>query len=136
MPKHKKRCGHCKQVKEIGAFYRDRSQPDGRYRTCIGCYGESRKPKQKTIRATRNRWQQRLREEVLKHYGGRCACCGEKRFEFLTVSRIERGKRTQGSSQLPWWLKKHGFPKGFRVLCANCSGALGRYGYCPHGNAV
>jgi hypothetical protein len=30
------------------------------------------------------------------------------------------------------WLRKNGFPKGFRVLCHNCNFAHGHYGYCPH----
>jgi len=30
------------------------------------------------------------------------------------------------------WLRKQGYPEGYRVLCDNCNAALGRYGYCPH----
>jgi hypothetical protein len=31
-----------------------------------------------------------------------------------------------------FWLKRNGYPKGFRVLCHNCNSARGLYGYCPH----
>lgn len=30
------------------------------------------------------------------------------------------------------WLRNHGYPLGFRVLCMNCNFALGKFGYCPH----
>jgi hypothetical protein len=29
-------------------------------------------------------------------------------------------------------MKRNNFPPGFRVLCRNCNGARGFYGYCPH----
>lgn len=30
------------------------------------------------------------------------------------------------------WIKRNGFPAGFRVLCLNCNFARGIYGRCPH----
>lgn len=78
----------------------------------------------------------RVRQRVIDAYGGKCACCGESRTEFLAIDhtnndgakhRRELGKRTIYS-----FLSKNGFPLGFRVLCHNCNSALGFYGYCPH----
>ena len=36
------------------------------------------------------------------------------------------------NTTLPWWLKKNGYPKGYRVLCYNCDMSLKLYDYCPH----
>jgi len=81
-----------------------------------------------------------LRDEAVAHYGGECACCGEKRREFLCIDHIDGGgtrhraeMKAQGQGTIQWWLKRNNYPKGFRVLCFNCNGALGHWGYCPHG---
>lgn len=86
---------------------------------------------QRTIR-------QRLRLEVLNHYapgGPSCACCGETVIEFLCIDHVNGGgakHRKSINGNLYNWLKREGFPKGFRVLCYNCNAALGHYGRCPH----
>jgi len=75
---------------------------------------------------------------IFKHYGNKCACCGETRKEFLCIDHINGGGtkhhkelHNQGT-YLYAWLIKNNFPKGFRVLCHNCNMAIGLYGYCPH----
>ncbi len=82
-----------------------------------------------------------LRREVIFHYGGKCACCGETQFEFLTmdhvngegsIQRTRTGKDPSGS-RLYRYLKRNGFPEGYRVLCANCNMAMSIHGQCPHG---
>ena len=70
-------------------------------------------------------WTRALKVEVLQHYGGVCACCGENRLEFLaldhkngggTKHRQELGLRGSGM----WaWAKQQGFPEIFQVLCHN-----------------
>lgn len=82
------------------------------------------------------------RQACLDHYGGHCACCGEKRVEFLAIDHVNGGgskhrlelfgKRNAGGPAFYSWLKKNGFPTGYRVLCHNCNTSLGLYGYCPH----
>lgn len=79
----------------------------------------------------------RIRLECLAHYGTACACCGESRFEFLSFdhengrgSEHRRADRT--ACDLARWLKRNGFPIGFRTLCMNCNWSRGRLGYCPH----
>jgi len=76
---------------------------------------------------------------VLNHYGDKCACCGEKRWEFLVIDHINGGGAKHvkelncgGGSGFYHWLIKNHFPEGFRTLCDNCNMSLGRYGYCPH----
>jgi hypothetical protein len=83
---------------------------------------------------------------VLDHYSGgsmRCACCGVEYIEFLTIDHINGGgakhRRLLGSGSLSTggghfysWLKRNGYPNGYRVLCQNCNFSHGVFGYCPH----
>jgi len=90
------------------------------------------------VKQNAQRGHQKLRMEVLIHYSGsppKCACCAETTLEFLTIDHIDGGGHChrQFKRNLYRWLKKHNFPEGFRVLCWNCNGSLGMYGYCPHG---
>jgi predicted restriction endonuclease len=87
------------------------------------------------VRAAQKRTREKLRTSVFEHYGNKCACCGEDRWEFLTIDHIQGGgnKHRKGiTSSIYHWLRKMDYPKGFRVLCYNCNMALGRVGYCPH----
>jgi hypothetical protein len=72
----------------------------------------------------------------LKHYGGKCACCGEERREFLSIDHINGGgakhRKEIHRASLYFWLIKNNFPDAFRILCHNCNQAMGIYGYCPH----
>lgn len=79
------------------------------------------------------------RIEVIQHYGGCCACCGESRYEFLSIDHVggtgASHRRDQPTAyKIIRWLRKNGYPPGFRVLCYNCNCAIGFYGYCPHEN--
>lgn len=80
----------------------------------------------------------RIRKETLAHYGGKCFCCGEERYEFLGFDHVNGGGTKHrkeiggGGTKLVLWLRRNGYPKGFRVACHNCNQSLGLYGYCPH----
>jgi hypothetical protein len=79
-------------------------------------------------------------------YGGAiCSCCGETRFEFMSIDHIDGGgsehrKQLRGGDgysggggvRLYLWLKRNGYPSGYRVLCRNCNASFGENGYCPH----
>ncbi len=85
----------------------------------------------------KNRFELKL--ETFKAYGGpTCSCCGESRVEFLSmdhingVGAVERYTSHRKGEGLYRWLKKNGWPAGFRVLCMNCNFAYGHAGYCPH----
>lgn len=83
------------------------------------------------------KWRLKLRQEVIKAYGGVCQCCSESRIEFLAIDHIEGGGRKQresigGDAHFYSWLRKNNFPPGYRVMCHNCNFAKGKYGYCPH----
>lgn len=85
--------------------------------------------------------QKQKKLEVLSHYSDgklECACCGEDVYEFLSIDHIGGGGNAhrkalkRGGYSFYYWLKKNGYPPGFRVLCYNCNLARGFYGYCPH----
>jgi hypothetical protein len=93
------------------------------------------------LNAAYKRHREECRRKCIFHYGGpdpKCACCGEKQYEFLVVDHVKGGgnkhrkaiKRT--GSNFYKWLVLNDFPSGFRVLCHNCNFSLGAYGYCPH----
>ena len=84
-----------------------------------------------------------LKIAVFEAYGGTfCACCGVKHIEFLTLDHINGDGATQRrnlkklGSVFYYWLKRQGYPPGFRVLCFNCNCALGFFGHCPHQLAI
>lgn len=100
---------------------------------------------------------QALKAETFKAYGNVCTChgCKETHVEFLSIDHIvpvssgkvrvtRRGVRNgerrpspvrasnRAGHGLYRWLKKHGFPPEFRLLCMNCNFSRGHFGYCPH----
>lgn len=108
---------------------------------CYWCGQRQALPGIKACAVCRTRDIQRrlqLRAAAITHYGGVCACCGEPQQEFLQLDHPGGGgcqhrRQLQAQGTTLWlWLKKHNYPPGFRVLCANCNAALGFYGYCPH----
>lgn len=92
--------------------------------------------------AIHKRWRDKLRLRALRRYGGdvpACACCGETTVEFLAIDHADGGGNehrrevgTRGGTEFYAWLRREGWPDGYRVLCHNCNHALGAYGYCPH----
>lgn len=83
-------------------------------------------------------YRKKLRLEAVAAYGGRCACCGEERPEFLTIDHIHGGgkkhqRESGGTKAILRELKRMGWPKDrFQLLCYNCNCAKGFYGRCPH----
>ncbi len=80
-----------------------------------------------------------LKIEVIEHYGGRCACCGETNIKYLTIDHINgdgaehrRKINSKAGSKFYKWLKDNNYPEGFRVLCFNCNCGKKNYSICPH----
>jgi hypothetical protein len=94
--------------------------------------------KSKTLRSKiAKKINHKLKQEVISHYGGKCKCCGEDHWEFLTIDHVggggaEHRRKIGGGNKIYYWLRKNNYPKGFRVLCVGCNFSLGMYGYCPH----
>lgn len=82
----------------------------------------------------------RVRYDVFNHYGMKCACCGESRWQFLTIDHINGGGNKQRielgmkGHKFHRWLRRQGYPEGYRTLCYNCNCVRGHLGYCPHEN--
>ena len=79
----------------------------------------------------------RYRQAALDAYGSHCDCCGETTMAFLTIDHVNGDGATHrltvsSGTGLYLWLKREGYPTGFRVLCQNCNLARGLYGHCPH----
>jgi len=84
-----------------------------------------------------------LTNEVIDSYGGKCACCGETRKEYLTIDHVNGNGNKQkreigirGTQDFYRWLKKNNYPKGFQVLCFNCNCGKGNYSVSPHNKEI
>jgi len=85
----------------------------------------------------------RLINEVIDAYGGKCACCGETRKEYLSIDHIDgngnKHRRKIGvkdSMGLYRWLRRNNYPEGFQVLCFNCNMGKGNFSVCPHNREI
>ena len=78
-----------------------------------------------------------IRQRVVEAYGGKCICCDESHWQFLTLDHPEgdgqadRAKHHNTTDQLYGWVIKNGFPNNYRLLCMNCNWVR-RYDTCPH----
>ena len=120
-------CSRCREKKEVTEFYERVDQP-GNYKSwCKKCHNQDTNDRNK-----------RNREDALICYSGnppKCQCCGESHNEFLAIDHINGGggKFRKASRETVFnFLKRNGYPEGYRVLCHNCNLAIGFYGKCPH----
>lgn len=95
----------------------------------------------KALTAQRAEAWRRQRAEALAAYSTTpdpsCVCCGEAVLGFLSLDHVNGGgyrqRKEMGGGGFYTWLRRNGYPSGFRVLCHNCN--LGRQlngGICPH----
>jgi hypothetical protein len=141
------KCTVCEIEKPSSQFNRCAVSFTGRTPDCKACTHERQThayradPERFSTRL--KNWRARLRDEVFAAYGGRCDCCGESNFGFLTIDHVHGDgaahRRSLGvgrrapSSVVYSELKRRGFPRGpYRVLCCNCNATRGIVGYCPH----
>ncbi len=73
---------------------------------------------------------------VLRHYGDKCVCCGEKNPLFLTIDHKNNDGYLlgRGRNMVAYAVQK-GFPDDLQLLCYNCNcGKNNRFrkGTCPH----
>lgn len=80
-----------------------------------------------------------LRFEVFSAYGGKCSCCGETNYGFLSIDHInrdgkaDRAKHRNRFGQLYSWLKENDYPRDrYRLMCMNCNWGSRHTGTCPH----
>jgi len=77
----------------------------------------------------------RSRILVLKHYGYKCACCGESTFAFLDIDHVHgdgHEHRKIVKRRIIEWAIRNNYPKDLQILCSNCNQAKARFGICPH----
>ena len=86
----------------------------------------------------------RIKEMIIEHYGGKCACCGESCVGFLTVDHIYGdgaehrrkifGRSSGGSIMMREWIVKNNYPDSIQLLCFNCNFGRARTegNVCPH----
>lgn len=137
-----KKCTTCLRFKPIRCFRRGEFKRRSTCNACLRRYMIGwRSKNHKHIRKYANRYNRErsrsIRLEVLRVYGGKCRCCGEKHVEFLAIDHIKKNgykhRKMNPGLNIYTWLKQRGFPKrDFRILCHNCNCSLGFYGYCPH----
>jgi hypothetical protein len=127
-------CSRCGVVYPLTVehFHRDRTQRNGLQSQCKRCRNDVktawRTKYPERHRVTSRAYQLDLRMGCLRHYGGdppTCACCGEHCIPFLGIDhingggkahRLTIGRANNGPHILYRWLKKNGYPEGFRVL--------------------
>jgi hypothetical protein len=86
-------------------------------------------------RASNNAWHLSVKKQVIEHYGGKCECCGEGEFDFLSIDHINGGGNKHRAliyNHIYIWLRQNNYPSGFRVLCHNCNMSRAFTGSCPH----
>jgi hypothetical protein len=109
-----------------------------RYKKYMKVYCSTPKYKESERQRSKKRYTED-KKIILEHYGGnppKCACCGESRYEFLSIDHINGGgrqhRKTVHARSFYLWLIKNNFPEEYRILCFNCNCARGFFGYCPH----
>lgn len=138
-------CITCKETKESVAFG---TKCPNKCRACISKYSAewTRKNRdkantyQRELRARTKEYRRvkrrKHRQEALDKYGGKCACCGEETYEFLTFDHVNNDgaehRKEVDPNMLLIWLKKNDYPDTIQVLCYNCNCTKGFYGACPH----
>lgn len=114
---------------------------------------QSRESARRWIKTPGNREDLRARErarhlklklEAIKRFGGKCACCGEKRYQFLSFDHVDGdgvfhrrelgGKVPVRGPHFLRRLKRDGWKTKYklRLLCMNCHMAIDLWGGCPH----
>lgn len=83
----------------------------------------------------------RLREEVLTHYGGKCVYCGNTNLDVLMLAYWPESPQDSptdphiansgGSAKRYRMIRQAGFPKGYEVRCHNCDSTRRRHEIAP-----
>jgi len=92
-------------------------------------------------KSARSRWLAGLRAELLRAYGGACACCGETTADFLTLDHVNGGGnahrrllRAHDNLQVLLHLRAARWPQDgtYRLLCWSCQWGTCQPNGCPH----
>lgn len=152
-------CTKCGKDKDLSHFYKRKppyKYPSDEYHSwCKECTAEKDKRmyannrlkrlvrmkelrllNQETYNRKKKEYYLKVRTEVIKHYGGKCICCGEDRIPFLALDHIEgngnKHRKLIKTTAMTYWARKNNYPPIFQVLCHNCNMAKHYQGICPH----
>lgn len=85
-----------------------------------------------------------LRRTALNAYGGKCYCCGESDYRFLTFDHrnndgyrhTSKSGRRLGGISLVMWAIRNNYPDRLQVACYNCNSGRDKEPNkkCPHAN--
>lgn len=114
-------------------------QNHDKHRATIKTYRDARRPAINELARTRT---QEVKTQAITEYGGQCACCGISDLVFLTIDHPDGDGAAhrraifgdsvgRAGERFYRWLRREGWPTGFRVLCWNCQHATSK-GICPH----
>lgn len=88
-----------------------------------------------TLKEKQNARLASMRRQAIIAYGGKCTCCGESEFLFLTFEHSDRSGKQDRASRTIWRFYKRlliEHPSNIEVQCFNCNLSRGFFGYCPH----
>ena len=134
-----KQCSKCKQSLPLSNFYKERRSFRADCKRCetrrvITHYYANKESWLRVHKA----YVLKIRKQVIEHYGGKCACCGETTLEFLGIDHKRGGGNKHRKAlnlygyNFYLWIIRNNYPKSLQVLCHNCNLAKGFYGVCPH----
>lgn len=108
---------------------------------CVSCLepSEAGKTRCRTCLDKLRQRTERIKNEVILAYGGKCACCGEIEQQFLTLDHKNNDGAThrkeigilRGGAPMWDWAQKNGYPDTLDLMCYNCNCGR-RLGICPH----
>ena len=130
-------CKSCGTKKALVHYQRDPQRHTQQARERLRRW-RSEQPEKLAAQYARHRERlQALKLSVFGHYGDVCACCGEWRIEFLAIDHVngdgaEHRKSVHPGHGLYKWIRDHGYPPDFQILCFNCNWAKGNDSECPH----
>ena len=133
MKKLRRKTIHCSICRRD--FLGKKQEKDSRCKNCRTDYLKKWRNLPKTVKR-KAELHRKLREQAFSGYGGKCQCCGEKRFEFLVIDHVNgngnKERKRISTHQIARKIINSNFPPEYRVLCHNCNMSLGFFGYCPH----
>lgn len=76
--------------------------------------------------AAQEKYRKKLKEEVISHYGGKCANCDCTDIRYLTIDHINGVSKKEPANQRAGYalylrIRREHFPNGFQVLCFYCN---------------
>lgn len=146
-PDELKKCARCGEELPRSDFVpssrkegTDLRYPAAYCRPCAAVKSQKyRSENRESTNASRRRSNRRKKIAALHRYGGKCRCCGEEQWPFLTFQHInaDGGKERRSNGYIrgaEWYneLLNNPVRDDIEVLCWNCHASEDYFGFCPH----